>query len=277
MRRKRDTLKNVLLIGDLVGHEKVALAAMIPVLSNMGLDVSNLPTAVVSNAFDYGEIALEDTTEYMKKANETWKKLGFKYDMIFIGYINSWEQVNIIKDIIAYNDYPLVVADPIMGDLGELYIGLTEEVVKFTKEMMNNADLIIPNLTEAAILLDEDPKKDVSGEELESWLKRLAKSNRSVVITSVGLDGKNYVYGIDNMDHQGKIFKVEYEEVPFRFGGTGDIFSSLVFGRLALGDKLEEAVAFTCDFMTKILKQEIEDEKGAISVRIENYLQYLHE
>lgn len=55
--------KNVLLINDLSGFGKVALSAMIPILSAYGNNVSNLPTAIVSNTLDYGLFKILDTTE----------------------------------------------------------------------------------------------------------------------------------------------------------------------------------------------------------------------
>lgn len=53
--------KQVLLINDLAGYGKVALSAMIPVLSHMGYNLYNLPTALVSNTLDYGKLIPEST------------------------------------------------------------------------------------------------------------------------------------------------------------------------------------------------------------------------
>ena len=74
--------KAVMLVNDLPGVTKVALGAMIPILSYMGFSVHNLPTALVSNTLDYGDFHLLDTTEYMKEAIQVWKRLGFQMDSI---------------------------------------------------------------------------------------------------------------------------------------------------------------------------------------------------
>lgn len=58
--------KKLLLINDMAGYGKVALSAMIPVLSHMKYEVFNLPTAIVSNTLDYGKFDILDTTDYMK-------------------------------------------------------------------------------------------------------------------------------------------------------------------------------------------------------------------
>ena len=83
--------KNILIINDLPGYGKVALAAMLPILSNFGHSVYNLPTALVSNTLDYGKFTILDTTEYMKKSIAVWKELGFSFDCITTGFLAaSW-------------------------------------------------------------------------------------------------------------------------------------------------------------------------------------------
>ena len=79
--------KNILIINDLPGYGKVALAAMLPILSNFGHSVYNLPTALVSNTLDYGRFTILDTTEYMKKSIAVWKELGFSFDCITTGFL----------------------------------------------------------------------------------------------------------------------------------------------------------------------------------------------
>ena len=70
--------KKLLLINDMAGYGKVALSAMIPVLSHMKYEVFNLPTAIVSNTLDYGKFNIQDTTEYIKGTLSVWKELGWE-------------------------------------------------------------------------------------------------------------------------------------------------------------------------------------------------------
>ena len=58
--------KQILLINDLPGYGKVALAAMMPVLAHMGHILYTLPTALVSNTLGYGQFEIIETTEYIK-------------------------------------------------------------------------------------------------------------------------------------------------------------------------------------------------------------------
>lgn len=68
--------KKLLLINDMAGYGKVALSAMIPVLSHMKYEVFNLPTAIVSNTLDYGKFDILDTTGYMKMQSLSGNSLG---------------------------------------------------------------------------------------------------------------------------------------------------------------------------------------------------------
>ena len=54
------------------GYGKMGLAGMLPILSNMGHSVYNLPTALVSNNFDYGKFSVLDTTAYMGETIRVW-------------------------------------------------------------------------------------------------------------------------------------------------------------------------------------------------------------
>ena len=74
--------KNILLVQDMTGYGKVALAAIMPVLSHMGHHVFTLPTAIVSNTLDYGDFQLLELTEYMRGTLAVWRKLGFSFDAV---------------------------------------------------------------------------------------------------------------------------------------------------------------------------------------------------
>ena len=97
---KSKNSKNILIINDMPGYGKVALAAMLPILSNFGHSVYNLPTALVSNTLDYGKFTILDTTEYMKRSIAVWKDLSFSFDCITTGFLASAEQVDIIREFI---------------------------------------------------------------------------------------------------------------------------------------------------------------------------------
>ena len=70
--------KKILLINDLPGYGKVALAAMVPILSHMGHYPMQLPTAVISNTLDYGRFRIQDMTDYMRDTLQVWDGISAK-------------------------------------------------------------------------------------------------------------------------------------------------------------------------------------------------------
>ena len=180
--------KKLLLINDLAGYGKVALSAMIPVLSHMKYETYNLPTAIVSNTLDYGKFDILDTTEYMKNTLNVWEQLGFHFDAVSTGFIVSKEQTEVVTKFCKEKSGQgtLIFTDPIMGDDGKLYNGITEGTVALMRELISVADYIVPNYTEAAYLTNAVYQEDgVSEEELHSIIDSLREYGaKSVVITS---------------------------------------------------------------------------------------------
>lgn len=273
--------KNILIINDMPGYSKVAMAAMLPILSHMGHSVYNLPTALVSNTLDYGKFALLDTTDYMTRVIEVWKELGFQFDCITTGFLASAQQVGIIRDFIAgqKKEGLLVMTDPIMGDDGKLYNGVTEETVKNMRRLIGVADIIVPNLTEAQFLtgLYEGAQTLTEAQAREVVDGLRAFGPRSVIVTS-GQDaatGKHMVWGYDHAS--GDYFSIPYRLIKVHFPGTGDMFSAVLVGELLRGKPLQTAVKRAMDVLEKLVfleKDELDKNKG---IRIEKFLDVLND
>lgn len=269
----------VLLVSDFVGVGKVALSTMIPILNMMEADVSYLPTAVISNNFDYGKVVVKELTDFMRDNKNTWEELDFQFDTISTGILMNPEQVEIVKEIINYHDEkPFIISDPIMGENGNIYPGLSKDLVEASRLMALEADLIIPNLTEFCLIVGRDyPSADeLSHTQLVSWLEKArGRGVKSAVITSVKIKDDYYVYGYSEEED---IFRVKIDYVPVEVGGTGDIFTSLLIGRYTKDANLEEAVAYATKALTHIIKEEYKDRvtDRVNEVKIQNHLQYIY-
>ncbi len=273
--------KNILIIGDMPGYGKMGLAGMLPILSNMGHSVYNLPTALVSNNFDYGRFSVLDATGYMRETIQVWRTLGFQFDCITTGFLASAAQVDLLRDLIDGQRKKdlLVVTDPIMGDGGRLYNGSTQETVENMRRFIGAADVIVPNLTEGEFLTGL-----YCGEELLGWeearrvLDGLAEYGpRSAVITS-GREretGRHVVWGFDG--GTGEYFTVPYRFIKAHFPGTGDIFTSLLTGELLKGRSLPQGVRRAVDLLERLifLEQDVAERNNGI--RVEKYLSVLSE
>ena len=273
--------KNILIINDMPGYGKVALAAMLPILSNLGHSVYNLPTALVSNTLDYGKFTILDTTDYMVKSIAVWKELGFQFDCITTGFLASAAQVGIIRDFIASQkrDGLLVMTDPIMGDDGKLYNGVTEETIENMRRLIGVADVIVPNLTEAQFLTGLcEGQETLTQEEARRILDRLLEYGpRSAIITS-GVEqesGRHVVWGYDGAT--GEYFTIPFRFIKVHFPGTGDMFSAILLGELLKGKGLQPSVKRAMDVLERLIfleQDEIEKNKG---IRIEKFLSVLKE
>ena len=271
--------KNILIINDMPGYGKVALAAMLPVLSNFGHSVYNLPTALVSNTLDYGKFTILDTTDYMVKAIDVWKELGFQFDCITTGFLASAAQVGIIRDFIASQrkEDLLVMTDPIMGDEGKLYNGVSQETVENMRQLIGVADVIVPNQTEAEFLTGlYQGQEALSQKEARQVVDGLrAFGPRSIVVTS-GVEQETGAHVVWGYDHQ----KEEYFTLPYRFikvhfPGTGDLFSAVLVGELLAGNGLCPAVRQAMEVLERLIfleQDEMEKNKG---IRIEKFLSLL--
>ena len=195
--------KHILLINDLPGYGKVALAAMMPVLSHMGHHLYNLPTALVSNTLDYGKFEILETTDYMRKSLAVWKELGFSFDAISTGFIVSGEQAEMIA---AYcgeerKKETYIFVDPIMGDEGHLYNGVPDSTVGAMRRLVSHADCTVPNYTEAALLAgvpyEEGGTSEREMRKIIDAIRRIGAA--SVVVTSAIVEGQHAVAGYDEV------------------------------------------------------------------------------
>lgn len=264
----------ILLINDMCGYGKVATAAMLPILSYMGNSVYNLPTALVSNTLDYGKFNILETTDYITGVFPVWRELGFSFDAIATGFIASERQAGIVADYCREEAAKgiRIFVDPIMGDEGKLYNGVTPSTINSMREMVSVAHLIFPNYTEACYLTDTPyNNKGIAREEAFALVDKLRElGSLSVLITSTLVDGQHCVIGYNHEDEE--YFLLPYEEVPVHFPGTGDIFSAIVDGHLLNGDSLQQSAQIAIDTLHKWIEANKENKDKNRGIPLERHL-----
>ena len=282
--------KRIVLFNDLPGYGKVALAAMVPLFSRMGHFPYQVPTAVVSNTLDFGKFRIQDMTDYMRDTIKVWDELGFDPDCICTGFVLSEEQVELIGDYIRsrkpridkiqnVNNGRLVMVDPIMADGGKLYNGIGMERVAAMRKLVSYSDVMVPNMTEAGFLTGICPGRErASAAELRELVDGLHKlSGKSVVITSAQ-DSETDEHLVCGYDHKsGQYFRVPFTFLPVRVAGSGDIFSTVMTGKLLNGESLEAAVQEAVRVLTALIRENqshLDEYKGIL---IERYWELLDE
>ncbi|TVQ88534.1 MAG: pyridoxamine kinase [Bacteroidetes bacterium] len=250
----KNTIKKIAAIHDLSGIGRVSLTSVIPILSSMGIQVCPLPTAVLSSHTQYPDFYKVDLTEHLLPFIKHWKELKLDFDAVYSGYLASAAQVKIVEYLIDtfYKKDMLVVVDPVMGDNGSRYASLGMDLVKEMQRLIQKADVITPNLTEAALLLDEDYTELVDINTIKQWLMRLSEKGPStVIITSVPELPKNKTTSVIAYESKTQRFwKVSCHYLPANYPGTGDSFTSALTGSLLQGDSLPIALDRAVQFIS---------------------------
>lgn len=249
-------LKRVAAIHDLSGIGRCSLTVILPTLSAMGIQVCPVPTAILSShTGGFGDVELRDLTDYIAPALNHYKRLGEEFDCIYSGFLASNEQIDHCLEFFSEYNGAMKVVDPVMGDHGKPYKTCTPELRRRMKELVAIADIITPNVTEAAILLGEDYySAPMTAQEVKSKLVRLSETGPEiVVITSLLLaDGSCCNVGYDKS--KGTFWRVPFNRIPVNYPGTGDIFASVLIGALLKGESLPIAINRATNFLELVIK-----------------------
>ncbi len=250
-----NSIKKVAAIHDLSGVGRCSLTVIVPVLSAMGIQVCPIPTAILStHTGGFGEVVMRDLTDYISPALSHYKSLGTDFDCVYSGFLASTDQIDHCLEFFGAYPDALKVVDPVMADHGKPYKTCTPELRRRMSELAAVADIITPNITEAAILLKEDPAMiPRSYSEVKSMLVRLSEAGpKTVVITSVFTGGECCNAGYDRDNN--KFWRVPYAQVNASYPGTGDVFASVLTGAVLSGDSLPIAMNRAAAFLELAIK-----------------------
>ena len=255
--------KKVLAIHDISCLGRCSLTAAIPIISVSGAEVIPLPTAVLStHTGGFTDFTFRDLTEDMRPIVKHWKKLGVHFDVIYTGYLGSTEQVAIVKEIIRdfSTDDTLVVVDPVMADAGKYYSLITPDFAIGMRELCKMADIITPNMTEAAFLLDEEYKEHCAGAEVEAILKKLAALGpKKIVLSGVSSEDSSLI-GAAAYDVSSDTVSYSFsEKINGFYHGTGDTFASALIAALTRNAKIEDATRVAVEYTLACIRRTYEE------------------
>lgn len=240
-------------IHDMSGFGRCSLTVAIPILSAMGIQCCPLPTAFLStHTGGFEGFTFLDMTEEMPKAAAHWKSLGLQFQAIYSGFLGSARQIGLVEDFLQ--DFrgadTVVVVDPVMGDHGKVYQTYTPEMCAGTARLAEHADVITPNLTEAALLLDVPYEQLPTGEAgYHEIVQDLSMDGRRSVVLTGAVLSQEHTGAVCFDAKTGQSVSVETTRVPWEFHGTGDVFASVLTGALVQGHGLPEAVRQAVEFV----------------------------
>ena len=251
-----DRPKRVAAIHDLSGFGRCSLSVILPALSVMGVQVCPVPTAVFStHTGGLGDVELRDLSDFTVPCLEHYQRLGLEFECIYSGFLSSEEQIDhCLKFFSAYKD-SFAVIDPVMGDHGHTYRTITPQMKERLSELVQVADVITPNLTEACMLLKIPYfTEGLSRSQCKSLLARLSELGPNyVVITGVPMaSGEMANIGYDRDNNSFWFINCDY--LPVSYPGTGDIFTSVLIGGFLTGDSLPIAMGRATFFVERCIK-----------------------
>ena len=259
-------MKRIVTIQDVSCVGKCSLTVALPIISAMGVETAILPTAVLSTHTMFKGFTFRDLTSDIEPIMAHWKNENFKFDAIYTGYLGSFEQIDLMKKLIATFKGPKtkVIVDPCMADNGKLYPGFTPEFAKAMAGLCAEADIILPNLTEASYMLGEPyVGSGYDKEYVLGLLDRLSKLGaKNVVLKGIDLETepktckklRNKIGIAGYNSEKGTVSWYFHKKMPQSFHGTGDIFASVLTGALVRGVSLDKAYALAGDFVAKSIE-----------------------
>lgn len=253
--------KRVLAVHDISCVGRCSLTVALPILSAAGLETSVLPTAVLStHTGGFTGMTFRDLTQDLPEIFAHWKTLDITFDAIYTGYLGSDKQVALIEQLFDLfgSDQTLLVVDPVMGDDGKLYPGMPENMPQLMKKLCQKADMIVPNRTEAALMLGqaykEEPLDRAAVEQMMQQLCRMTKA--SVVLTGIGLEQGRLGAAV----YDAKTKQTTYptaKRMPGSYHGTGDVYASALTGAVLCGHSLTESARIAAEYTQKSIEYTI--------------------
>ena len=269
-------MKKIAVLNDLSGLGKCSLTAAIPVISVMGVQAVPLPTAVLSNQTGYPSYYCDNYTEHMEQIMDEWEKRGFSPDGIYTGFLADEEQADKILDFLRRfrKEKTMVLVDPVMGDNGSASRIYTEGLREKMLQLVGNAHVITPNLTEALLLLygkEGMEKRYASLLELDGR-KRLEQIGKigeqlkkeyglqAAVITGVESQTELCVHQMGNLVvENGHLFWCFAPKIGGSYSGTGDLFASVLSAGLVKEMSMMSCVELAVNFLSKAIAQTVQE------------------
>lgn len=249
------------------------MTVAMPILSACGHETCILPTAVLStHTGGFGKPVVTHFSGRMEEILQHWKSAQIDFDAVLVGYLGSVEAVEGAERIAGELLGPQgkLIVDPAMADHGKLYSGFDDGYSAAMKRFCMKADVMIPNITEAAMMADLPYREQFDEAYILELLQRL--EGKDVVLTGVG-------YADDEtgiaLRCNGTVSYYKHARVGKNYHGTGDMFAACFTGVWMQGQAMEEAVRTAADFTVKSIENTYADPAHWYGVKFETALPWL--
>ena len=245
-------MNRVLSVQDLSCLGKCSLTVALPVLSAMGCAATALPTTLLSTHTAFPAPHRRSLTEDLDSICDHWKAIGAEFDTVCTGYLADPQQVEAVSRVLDAFPQALRIVDPVMGDHGRLYSSITESHVQAMAALCRKASVLLPNITEAAMLTGLPYRETADPDYYRELLQGMEQFGaKAVILTGVSLeDGKLGCFGKDEAGE----FSYQNEKIHRQCHGTGDLFAAVVAGAMTRGKTAREAAALAAEFTRRVVE-----------------------
>ncbi|MCQ2444470.1 MAG: pyridoxamine kinase [Mailhella sp.] len=253
--------KKIALINDFSGFGRCSIAVQQPVMSMMRVQCCPVPTSIFSNHTGFPQFQCSDFTESMPGYIAMWEKLRLRFNGICTGFLGSSRQIGIVGDFIRSfrSEETVVLVDPVMGDYGSLYPTYTEELCREMRRLVELADIVTPNLTEACFLAGVPYRERWKMTELIELSDRIADLGASRIVIT-GIPQKTFLCNLcfDKTRSDSPIRMLKTHKIGTSRSGTGDIFSAILAADAVNGVPLDASVRKASLFIRRCILKAIE-------------------
>ena len=271
--------KKVVTIQDISCFGQCSITVALPIISACGVETAILPSAVLStHTGGFTGYTFRDLTSDIPGIIDHWENEGLRFDCLYTGYLGSVTQIDYVLDINnrVIKENGTLIVDPAMADFGRLYAGFDDNFVKNMARLCGKADIILPNITEAALMTNSEIRLDNHSEDyILDMLHKLADFGCKKVILK-GILYEEDKIGVAIYDRE--LDSLQYyftEKVSKSSHGTGDCYAAAFTGALMQGKSEFEAASLAADFVVEAIKKTIDDEAHTYGVKFEHALPML--
>jgi len=262
--------KRILTIQDISCVGQCSMTVALPILSACGHETCILPTALLStHTGGFGKPKIVHMNAALADILHHWKENDITFDAILVGYLGSMEAIAITKQILGEMLAPggVSIVDPAMADHGKLYSGFDQAYADAMKDLCSHADIILPNVTEAAMFAEMPYEMDLTEEYIRRILDNLG--HPCVILTGVG-------YGEGETGAAvccgGNLEYYSHKRLGKSFHGTGDMFAACFTGALMQGKSKPESVKIAADFVCRAIENTCAEPAHWYGVKFETAL-----
>ena len=272
------TYKRILTIQDISCVGQCSLTVALPILSACGVETAILPSAVLStHTAGFSGFTFRDLTDDIPAIQKHWQKENITFDAIYTGYLGSTKQIDYVKDILntmGTKDCKGIV-DPAMADNGKLYPLFDQAYVEAMKVLCADADILLPNITEACYLADVEYKEVYDETYIQHLLNELSKLNPNTIVLT-GVSYKPETTGVIVYENK-TIQYYEHKKMEKGCHGTGDVYASTFVGALMRGHSAFESAKIAADYTVKCIENTQGDPTHWYGVKFETAIPNLIE